>query len=163
VTTTNHIVIRPARPDDVPAVADIWHAGWPDGHLGNVPEELVAVRTAHSFRTRAAERVVDTSVAEVDGAIAGFTMVVEDEVEQVYVAAANRGSGIADALMEDAERRIGAAGHRRAWLAVVAGNARARRFYERRGWVDDGPIVYSADGPDGPIDVPARRYVRDVT
>jgi GNAT superfamily N-acetyltransferase len=147
----------------MPAVAGIWHAGWPDGHLGHVPDELVAIRTADSFRTRAAERASETRVAEVAGEIAGFTMVVEDEVEQVYVAAAHRGTGVADELLADAERRIREGGHRRAWLAVVARNARARRFYERRGWVDDGPIVYAADGLDGPIDVPAQRYVKDLT
>ena len=155
--------IRSARPEDAPAVAAIWHAGWPDGHLGHVPEELVAVRTEESFHQRAAERVADTVVAEVSGTVAGFTMVVDDEVEQVYVGASRRGSGVADALLADAEARIRAAGHARAWLAVVAGNERARRFYERRGWIDDGPLVYPADGPIGPIDVPAHRYVKDLT
>jgi GNAT superfamily N-acetyltransferase len=163
VTTADEILIRPARPADMPEVAGIWHAGWPDGHLGHVPDELVAIRTADSFRPRAADRTADTRVAEVDGEIAGFTMVVDDEVEQVYVAAAHRGSGVADELLADAERRIREGGHRRAWLAVVAGNALARRFYERRGWVDDGPIVYAAEGPDGAIDVQAQRYVKDLT
>jgi GNAT superfamily N-acetyltransferase len=162
VTTADEILIRPARPADMPAVAGIWHAGWSDGHLGHVPDELVAMRTADSFRIRAAGRASDTRVAEVDGEIAGFTMIVENEVEQVYVAAAHRGTGVADLLLADAERRIREDEHRRAWLAVVAGNARARQFYERRGWVDDGPIIYSADGPDGAIDVPARRYIKDL-
>jgi GNAT superfamily N-acetyltransferase len=157
------IRIRKATPADAQAVAAIWHAGWPDGHLGHVPEELVAVRTEESFRQRAAERVADTVIAEVGGAVAGFTMVVDDEVEQVYVHASHRGSGVADALLADAEARIRAAGHARTWLAVVGGNARARRFYERRGWVDDGPLDYPAEGPDGPIDVPAHRYVKDLT
>ena len=150
-------------PADAQAVSEIWHAGWPDGHRGHVPEELVAVRTKESFRMRAAEHVEDTIVADVGGSVAGFTMIVDDEVEQVYVAAAHRGSGVADALLADAEARIRAAGHSRAWLAVVAGNARARRFYERRGWVDDGPLTYPAEGPNGPIDVPTRRYVKDLT
>lgn len=154
--------IRKATPADASAVADIWSAGWPDGHLGHVPHELVAVRTEEDFRRRAAKRVADTVVAEVGGSVAGFTMVVDDEVEQVYVVAAHRGSGLADALLADAEARIRADGYRRAWLAVVAGNARARRFYERRGWVDDGPLVYPAEGPNGPIDVPAHRYVKDL-
>ena len=161
--TQPQIRIRKATPADASAVAVIWHAGWPDGHLGHVPDELVAVRTNDSFRKRAKERVADTVVAEIGGSIAGFTMVVDDEVEQVYVAASHRGSGVADALLADAETRIRAGRHVRAWLAVVAGNARARRFYERRGWVDDGPLVYPAEGPDGPIEVPARRYVKDLT
>jgi GNAT superfamily N-acetyltransferase len=112
---------------------------------------------------RAAQRVEDTVVAEVGGSVGGFTMVVNDEVEQVYVAASHRGSGVADALLADAEARIRAGGHMRAWLAVVAGNTRARRFYERRGWVDEGTIVYAAEGPDGRIDVPAHRYAKHLS
>ena len=49
-----------------------------------------------------------------------------------------------------------------AWLAVVAGNARARRFYERRGWSDGGPFEYAAAGDHGPIPVPSHRYVKDL-
>jgi len=161
--TTPDLRIRKATPADASAVADIWHAGWPDGHLGHVPEELVAARTQESFRARAADRVEDTVVAEVDGCVAGFTMVVDDEVEQVYVTASHRGSGVADALLANAEARIHAIGHSRAWLAVVGGNTRARRFYERRRWVDDGPVTYHAEGPNGPIEVPAHRYVKDLT
>src|SRR6266545_5883082 len=81
------VVLRPARQDDSEAVAGIWRQGWRDGHLGHVPDELVAVRTPESFASRAAQRVGDTVVAVVDDAIAGFVMVVGDEVEQVYVAA----------------------------------------------------------------------------
>jgi ribosomal protein S18 acetylase RimI-like enzyme len=65
-------------------------------------------------------------------------MVVDNEVEQIYVSALHRGEGVADMLMADAERRIKDAGYTSAWLAVVAGNARARKFYEHRGWCDEG-------------------------
>ena len=90
--------------------------------------------------------------------VVGFVAVVEDEVEQLYVAAPCRGQGVADALLIDAERRIRGSGYESAWLAVVAGNVRARRFYERMGWVDDGQIEYLAHGEHGPIAVPAHRY-----
>jgi GNAT superfamily N-acetyltransferase len=89
-------------------------------------------------------------------------MVVGAEVEQVYVARAHRGSGIADLLLDSAERQVADHGHAVAWLAVVDGNARARRFYERRGWSDVGPIAYEAEGNDGPIDVPCQRYEKRV-
>ncbi len=153
------MMLRPATDADAPAIATIWHLGWRDGHLGNVPDELLAARTTESFAKRAAERTGDTTVAEVDGAVAGFVMVVDDEVEQVYVAAEHRGSGIAGALLAEAERQVRAAGHARAWLAVVAGNARARRFYERSGWTDDGAFEYLAAGG---IAVPSHRYVKAV-
>ena len=91
------VELRPGRPEDAGAVAEIWRAGWRDGHLGFVPDELVAARDEASFRTRATERVADTTVAVVDGQLAGFVMVAADEVEQVYVSAHQRGSGVADA------------------------------------------------------------------
>lgn len=154
--------LRRARPDDAPAIAAIWHLGWRDGHLGNVPEELVAVRHEDSFHTRAAQRIGDTTVAVVGGQVAGFTMVVDGEVEQVYVGAGHRGTGVAGLLLDHAEAQVRAAGHTTAWLAVVPGNARARRFYERRGWVDTGLFDYAAAGDRGPIPVPSHRYVKEL-
>jgi GNAT superfamily N-acetyltransferase len=141
-------------------VAEIWHLGWQDGHLGLVPQELADIRTEASFRTRAADRVADTTVATVDGAVAGFIMVVGDEVEQVYISSGHRGTGVAAALLAEAERQVHANGHGKAWLAVVAGNARARAFYERAGWVDEGPFDYAAATEEGPIAVPCRRYTK---
>jgi GNAT superfamily N-acetyltransferase len=158
----SEVTLRRALPEDAPMIAEIWHLGWRDGHLGFVSQELIEVRHENSFRTRAARRVSDTTVAVVQGQIAGFVIVVDDEVEQVYVSALHRGKGVADVLMADAERRIKDAGYSSAWLAVVAGNARARRFYERRGWSDGGPFEYSAAGDDGPIPVPSHRYVKDL-
>lgn len=144
----------------MPAVAAIWYHGWRDAHLGNVPDELLAVRTKESFWERAAKRVADTTVADVDGAVAGFIMVVGDEVEQVYVSSAHRGTGTAAALLTEAERQVKAAGHDHAWLAVAPGNARARRFYERQGWLDEGLFDYQAGSETGPVSVPCHRYVK---
>ena len=141
--------IRPATPEDAAAVAEIWRDGWRDGHLGLVPDSLAAVRTDESFRTRAGRRVADTTVAVVGADVAGFIMVVGDEVEQVYVSSRHRGSGVADALLAEAERQVRQDGHAAAWLAVVAGNGRARSFYERMGWSDEGGFDYEAAVEDG--------------
>lgn len=154
--------LRPASVEDAPAIAAIWEPGWHDAHDGVVPEELVAARDSASFRRRATERIGDTTVAVVDGEVAGFAIIHGDEVDQVYVAARHRGAGVADALMADAEARIRASGHARAWLAVVGPNLRARRFYERQGWTDEGPFEHLAPGADGPIPVPTHRYVKDL-
>lgn len=70
-----------------------------------------------------------------------------------------RGSGVAAALLAHAETVI-AARHATAWLAVVDGNLQARRFYERCGWRDAGPISYQAHTSDGMFSVPTRRYER---
>ncbi|MFE9251478.1 GNAT family N-acetyltransferase [Streptomyces sp. NPDC007088] len=160
---TRPLELRPARPGDVEAVADIWYHGWGDGHRGKVPDALVEARPRDSFGVRAAQRVTDTVVAVVDGRVAGFVMVAGDEVEQVYVGAAHRGTAVAPALLSAAEDLVATAGHRRAWLAVVPGNARARRFYARQGWQDEGLFDHHAPGLDGPVRVPAHRYVKDLS
>lgn len=101
-------------------------------------------------------------MATVDGSVAGFVMVADDEVEQVYVSAAYRGTGVAAILIAEAERQVRSNGHSQAWLAVVAGNERARAFYERAGWHDEGPFEYSAAAEGGAIEVPAHRYIKNL-
>lgn len=133
--------------------------------LKYLSEEEVKNRTEGSFLARAAKRVGDTTVAEVEGRVAGFIIVVKDEVEQVYVATNHRGTRVSGVLLREAERLVRDGGCTSAWLAVVAGHARARRFYERSGWSDGGEFDYAASrasGKDGPILVPCRRYEKDV-
>jgi GNAT superfamily N-acetyltransferase len=79
-------------------------------------------------------------------------------VEQVYVAEAHRGTGLAEVLLDEAVRQVASAGHAEAWLAVVEGNARARRFYERRGWHDDGALPYEVVSGGRTLISPCRRY-----
>ena len=76
------------------------------------------------------------------------TVIRGDEVEQLYVDAAARGSGVAGALLEHAEHEI-AAGHPVAWLAVAEGDARGRRFYARSGWSNAGAFDYAGRGGGG--------------
>ena len=156
------LVVRPATAADLDAVARIWHEGWADGHAGHVPAALVAERTPGSFGPRALERVDRTWVAERGGVVAGFVVVVDDEVEQVYVDRDWRGQGVAEHLLRQAEEVIGRGGRRTAWLAVVAGNTRARRFYARMGWRDRGPFTYQAQTATGTFPVPTHRYEREV-
>jgi GNAT superfamily N-acetyltransferase len=155
--------IRPADAGDMSAVADLWHEGWHSGHAGHVPEGLTAARTLEAFQERTPPRVADTTVAvSEEGELLGFVMVVGDEVEQVFVGPAARGSGLAAILLAEAERQVAAAGHGEAWLAVVAGNARARRFYEKLGWVDTGGLPYEVTAGGQTYVSPCRRYVKQV-
>lgn len=129
--------------------------------MGNVPIELVAHRQPEHFRVHAAARVPRSTVAEVDGAIVGFVTVHDDELEQLFVAAPARGTGVAAALLDHGEQQI-AAGHDRAWLSVVAGNTRARRFYERQGWSDGGLFQYGAETLAGTMLIPSHRYEKQL-
>jgi ribosomal protein S18 acetylase RimI-like enzyme len=154
--------LRPATAADLAAVVRIWREGWADGHEGHVPEALAAERTRGRRPHLALERVDQTWVADSGGTVAGFVAVVDDEVEQVYVDRSWRGRGVAERLLRHAEAVIGRRGRRTAWLAVVAGNTRARRFYARLGWRDQGPFTYQAQTATGTVAVPAHRYEREV-
>lgn len=155
--------IRPATAADMSAVADLWHEGWHDGHAGHVPDGLTEARTLGAFHERTPSRVADTLVAVGASAeLLGFVMVVSDEVEQVFVGRAARGTGLAVDLLTEAEREVAAGGHDQAWLAVVAGNARARRFYEKHGWNDEADLPYEVSAGGQTFVSPCRRYVKAV-
>lgn len=149
--------LRAASQDDAEPIAEIWFRGWRDAHLGHVPEALHLYRRREDFDRLVPPRVPLTTVATLSSRVVGFITVHDDEVEQVYVADGARGTGVANALLRHAEQAI-AARYQIAWLAVVAGNARARRFYQRNGWRDEGGFDYAAETRDGTLAVPCRRY-----
>jgi putative acetyltransferase len=156
-------ILRPATTADVDAIADLFHRGWHDVHPGLVPDGLTERRTPAAFHDRVEERVADTdetTVAEVDGRVAGFVMIAGSEAEQVYVDRAFRGSGIATILLTEAERQIAAGGHDVAWLAVVRGNDRAQAFYARQGWVDEGDLDYPVSALGEEFISPCRRLTK---
>ncbi len=157
------ICLRSAVDEDVDDLAPIWLQGWRDGHLGHVPDELLLHRTEESFRHRLPTRIPSTTVALRHRRPVGFVIVHADEIEQLYVSATARGTGVASALLRHAEETVGDAHHDRGWLAVAPGNARARRFYEREGWRDAGAIDYHAEIAGGAaVLVPCRRYEKVV-
>jgi RimJ/RimL family protein N-acetyltransferase len=154
------IAIRRAAGPDTRVIASIWDSGWREVHLGYVPEPLAEARTPESFVSRARDNIPDTIVATVNDSVVGFVVTVADEVEQMYVDAGARSGSVASTLLGAAEAAIAADGYPGAWLAVIADNARARRFYERCGWRDEGEFLYAASTQDGPVDVACRRYVK---
>ena len=160
-TTVITTALRPAADGDVAALAELWHDGWREGHLGHVPEALYQHRRPADFLARVPARLGSTTVAVDGSAVVGFVTVVDDEVEQLYVASTARDGQVAAALLDHGESCI-AERHVLAWLAVVAGNARARRFYARRGWRDAGRVLHRADIAGGTMVVPSHRYEKQV-
>jgi ribosomal protein S18 acetylase RimI-like enzyme len=153
--------LREASPDDIEAITTVWHSGWPEGHLGHVPEALLMHRRLEDFRARVPSLLDRTTVATIGPELAGFVMVHDDEIEQIYVAESARGSGVAPALLRHAERAIGDR-FDLAWLAVVAGNTRARRFYARNCWRDAGLFEHEAPIEGGSIPLAAHRYEKRI-
>lgn len=67
------------------------------------------------------------------------------------------GTGLGQALLAEAQLRLAADGYWEAYLWVVDGNARARRFYERSGWRCDGGTKLDDDFGTGVTEVRYRR------
>jgi len=143
------IHVRPAEPSDLDLLAGIWYDGWQDGHLGLLPSDLARRRTRESFRERLRAALPDVRVVPGAAPAVGFCLVRGDELCQLYVSAASRGSGAAAALIADAESRMSAAGIETAWLACAVGNERAARFYEKCGWRRAGTMMHEPDDSGG--------------
>ena len=133
--------VRPADAAEIDQLAQVWFDSWRDAHAAIVPEELTRLRTLDSFRQRLSAYLPDLRTLGPAGAPLGFYILKDDELYQLFVSAPARGSGVAAALIADAETQLASRGVATAWLACAIGNDRAARFYEKRGWQRAGTIV----------------------
>lgn len=155
-------MIRTAQPDDLMPLAALWHDGWHDAHAGILPAELTALRTPASFVERVRDALPSIRVAGPAGRPAGFHILKDDELYQLYVSAEHRGAGIAAALMADVVAGLRERGFQRGWLACAIGNERAARFYEKQGWSRTSTIDYAATTPNGSFPIQVWRYEKDL-
>src|SRR5262245_23704772 len=150
--------IRNAQASELDALATVWYEAWQDGHAAVVPAELKRRRTRERFRERLEAALAEVRVAGPVGAPVGFSMLKGDELYQLFVSARARGSGVAAALIGDAETRLAARGVRTAWLTCAIGNDRAARFYEKCGWRRTGTVTEELDTPEGTLSMDVWRY-----
>jgi ribosomal protein S18 acetylase RimI-like enzyme len=155
--------VRAAEAAEIDHLARLWHSAWQDAHARIVPAELTRLRTLESFRDRLHAALSDTRVVGPSGAAVGFCIVKRDELYQLFVSAQSRGSGVAAALIADAEARLAERGVETAWLACAIGNDRAARFYEKRGWRRAGTIVSQLNTPGGAFPLEVWRYEKSLT
>jgi ribosomal protein S18 acetylase RimI-like enzyme len=147
---------------EIDHLAEIWRDGWQDAHARILPAELARHRTLESFRERLRAALPGVRAAGPPGRALGFCIVRKNELYQLYVSADARGSGVAAALLTDAEERLAAAGEATAWLACAIGNERAAKFYEKNGWRRAGNIVSRLETPDGVFPLEVWRYEKDL-
>jgi GNAT superfamily N-acetyltransferase len=151
-------VIRRATVEDAAAIASIQARGWRWAY-GNfiAPEDMPVV----AEREPVFRELVSTGTVRVfdqDGTVVGYASVADDELASLYVDPTAQGAGVGGRLLADAEERIRAAGHRRAWLYVYAENGQGRAFYERHGWRRVSGLV-----GEGRWRAPGYRYARDLS
>jgi ribosomal protein S18 acetylase RimI-like enzyme len=150
--------VRSADAAEIDHLARLWHDRWHETHASLVPAELTRLRTLESFRERLQAVLPDIRVAGPLGAPVGFCALKGGELYQLFVSPAATGSGVAAALIADAEARLAARGIATAWLACAVGNDRAARFYEKSGWRLAGTVVNPAATSSGPFPLKVWRY-----
>lgn len=91
-------------------------------------------------------------VAETEGEAVGVAAIEGDWINGFYVRPERWGSGVAPALHDAALEVIRRSGAASAHLWVLDANARARRFYERRGWRETG-TTRVVEYPPHPVDI----------
>lgn len=150
--------VRGADEREIAYLAKLWYDGWQDAHAQILPAELARIRTLESFRDRLHAALASVRVVGPLGEPLGFCIVKDDELYQLFVVAKARGSGVAAALIADAEARMSEAGVDIAWLACAIGNERAARFYERCGWRRSGIVVNNLETPNATFPLEVWRY-----
>lgn len=155
--------IRNAQSADLDALARLWFDGWQEAHAPILPAELARHRTLESFRARLASALHEVRVMGEAGQPLGMVFLKDDELYQLYVSAAARGSGAALELLDDGERTLAERGVETAWLACAIGNDRATRFYEKHGWRRAGALDYEAYTSEGVFALKVWRYEKVLT
>ena len=136
------VTFRQARRDDVPAVVALLQ----DDPLGATRESRDLDRYFAAFDAILREPGNAVIVGEAEGRVVATYQLTfisglsrnatrRAQVESVRVAANLRGGGVGRAMMADAEARARAAGCGLVQLTTDAGRDRARRFYDRLGYV----------------------------
>lgn len=128
-------LIEPLKQSYITAVAGLWHDTWHEAHDHLVPPYLPSERSFERFKDRLDGAKDRIRVATIRDKPFGLCEVEGAEISQLFVGTDVRSTGLAQALLADAECRIRDAAYSKAWLTVVSGNVRARRFYEKSDWV----------------------------
>jgi GNAT superfamily N-acetyltransferase len=149
------IDIRPADEGDAEALAEIQRAASLAALAHIYPPDRYPF-PVDEVRERWREAVADADarviVAEDGGPPVGLAAARLDWLDALYVVPEHWGSGLAGTLHDQALSLAAELGSRRCHLWVLEHNARARRFYERRGWSENGDTRV-VPFPPNPIDV----------
>ncbi|MGX1565661.1 N-acetyltransferase family protein [Streptomyces sp. NPDC055506] len=159
---------------DCDRVAEIRVRGWQSAYRGLIPQSyldgLSAAEDAERRRTyfaQADDSVVNLVAEDAAGELVGWAChgpyrdgevrTPDAELYAIYVHPEHLGRGVGRALLAESVERCSLAGHGRLLLWVLKENGRARRFYERAGFL--------ADGAEEPFEVegatvPEVRYAR---
>ncbi|MEV5716010.1 GNAT family N-acetyltransferase [Amycolatopsis mediterranei] len=131
--------VRAATVADAPAIGEIHVRSWQAAYAGLIPEDFLARLSASSRAASWARRIGEGSgqvlVIEDDGVVAGFAAFDPGRLYALYLLPEYWGRGLGRTLHDRVVEEFSGDS---AVLWVLATNERAKAFYVRRGWADDG-------------------------
>ena len=143
--------VRPATPDDLSGVLEVFLACWRESYRGVLPDAGIDAMTDERAEALWRRVLAATDgvvlVAERDDAIVGITRCaatpdadgrIDGAVHSLYVSPRAHGGGIGGALLARATDELRDAGAEAATLWVFAANLPSIGFYEAKGWHADG-------------------------
>jgi GNAT superfamily N-acetyltransferase len=147
------VVIRRACPDDDTDFVRAYEAAW-DATIAPIVGKKLGELASFGDRVARSRAALEQPpsgtgawVAEQSGEIVGVAVRSGSELSALYVVPQAWGSGVSRALMDAAIADIRADALGEALLWVGEANGRARRFYEREGWLPSGDTRDSELGP----------------
>ena len=120
--------VRPARPEDVPALAGIAARSYGQAFAAILDAAALQSRDSAYFIALFTEKRLWLPVAESEGEAVGFSLVTDGHVDMLFIDPDRAGRGGGTALLR-AARAEGATS-----LECFRDNRAARDFYERRDW-----------------------------
>lgn len=152
--------IRTGRPHDAEALFAIHRESAMTAHVKIFPPDRYRfpdARMRAHWEAALRDEETEVLVAERSGTPVGFATVSPGWLRNLFVVPAEWGRGTGGALHDAAIELLRGHGTA-AQLWVLEANERARQFYERRGWRDDGGRSRS-DFPPYPVEL---RYALEV-
>ena len=134
-------MIREARPDEAATLAEIQRDASLAALAHIFPPELYPYpmdEVTRRWEDSLADGEITVLVAEEDNVAAGVAGCRDEWLDGLYVLPQFWSRGVGRALHDEVLERLRAAGCERCHLWVLEHNERARRFYERLGWTENG-------------------------
>lgn len=151
------MIYRDASAADLPAIDRLFRESFVAtfGHLYRAEDlaDFLAMFTPQTWAGEFSEGGLTFRLAEDADGLAGFAKISNltlpaqtsartTELRQLYLYERAKGSGAAQALMDWAVASARARGSEELWLSVYVDNHRAKRFYARNGFEDQGPYSF---------------------
>lgn len=152
------VTIRRASPDDAAEIGALHVRSWQSAYKGLIPQDYLDRLDPHALGQRWGQILHDTDwsrggvlLVGAEGNIAGFAgfgPTRDDdndpsrvgEIAAIYLLPEVWGMGLGRSLMAAALADLAAAEYVHATLWVLDTNTRARRFYARGRWAEDGAV-----------------------